>query len=43
MRVLRIALLLVVAAEVCLLVLVVVSREDKLPADSDLASSQPTL
>jgi hypothetical protein len=40
MRALRIALLLIVAAEVCLLVLALASPEDKLPAGSDLPSAQ---
>ncbi len=40
MRALRIALLLVVAAEVCLLVLALASPEDRLPSDSDLPREQ---
>jgi len=39
-RALRIALLLVVAAEACLLVLALASREVRLPADSDLPREQ---
>jgi hypothetical protein len=40
MRALRISLLLVVAAEVCLLAVAIVSPENTLPADSDLPSEQ---
>ena len=40
MRALRIALLVVVAAEVCLLVLALMSPKDKIPADSDLPREQ---
>ncbi len=40
MRALRIALLLVIAAEVCLLVLALASPENSLPADSDLPREQ---
>ena len=40
MRALRIALLLVFAAEVCLLVVALASRENTLPADSDLPREQ---
>ena len=40
MRALRIALLLVVAAEVCLLILALASPENTLPADSDLPREQ---
>jgi hypothetical protein len=40
MRALRIALLLVVAAEVCLLIVALASPENTLPADSDLPREQ---
>ncbi len=40
MRALRIALLLVVAAEVCLLILALASPKNTLPADSDLPREQ---
>jgi hypothetical protein len=40
MRALRICLLLVVAAEVCLLAVAIASPENTLPADSDLPSEQ---
>jgi hypothetical protein len=39
-RTLRIALLLIVAAEACLLVLAITSPEDELPANSDLPREQ---
>lgn len=40
MRILGIALLLIVAAEACLLVLAIISPEAELPADSDLPREQ---
>jgi hypothetical protein len=39
-RTLRIALLLVIAAEICLLAFALASRDDRLPADSDLPREQ---